>query len=78
MYALPISRYSSLYVSFCIAKLSEIELAFRVMWKGYFAIDNKKKWSSFIWVDRDTRYFISNTSYLKPGMPYARDTLREL
>ena len=33
---------------------------------------------TFIWVDRDTRYFISNTPYLKPGMPYARDTLRNL
>ena len=33
---------------------------------------------ALIWVDRYTRYFISNLSYLKPGMPFARDTLRNL
>ena len=34
--------------------------------------------SSFVWVDRDRRYFISNTSSLKPGMSYARDRLRQV
>ena len=27
---------------------------------------------TFVWVDRERRYFISNASSLKPGMPYAR------
>ena len=45
-------------------KLSEIELSRRGMWKGYFALDNKNKLEkfAFVWVDRDRRYFISNTS----------------
>ena len=33
---------------------------------------------SFVWIDRDRRYFISNTSSLKPGPPYARDRLRQV
>ena len=50
------------------------------MWKGYFALDNKKKLYKFdfVWVDRDRRYFIYNTSSLKPGMPYTRDMLRQV
>ena len=62
---------------FCMEKLSEIELVRMGMWKGYFALNNEKKLGKFffVWVDRDWRYFISNTSSLKPGMPYARDKL---
>ena len=61
-------------------KLSEIELARRGMRKGYFAIDNGKKVDKFffVWIDRDRRYLISNTSSLKPGMPYEMDRLRQL
>ena len=33
---------------------------------------------AFIWFDRYRRYFISNTSSLKPGMKYARDRLRQV
>ena len=33
---------------------------------------------AFIWVDRDLKYFIYNTSSLKPGMPYARNRFRKL
>ena len=60
--------------------MSEIELARRGLCKGYFALDNEKKSENFalVWFDRDQRYFISNTSYLKPGMPYARDKLRQV
>ena len=63
-----------------MAKLSVMELARRVMWKGYFSLDSKKKLEkfAFVWVDRDRRSFISNTSFLKPGMPYARDRIRQL
>ena len=32
----------------------------------------------YVWVDRCRRYFISNTSSLKHGIPYARDRLRQL
>ena len=55
---------------FCMEKLSEIELSQRGFWKGYFALDNEKKLEEFalVWVDRYRRYFISNASYLKPGM----------
>ena len=31
---------------FCMEFVSEIELAQRGLWKGYFALDNKKKWTS--------------------------------
>ena len=50
------------------------------MWKGYFDLDNKKNLEnfSFVWVDRDRRCFVYNTSFLKSGMPYARDRLRHL
>ena len=51
---------------FCTKKLPEIEIARRGMWKGYFALDNKKKLDKFslVWVDRDQMYFISNNSSL--------------
>ena len=47
------------------------------LWKGYFDLDNEKKLNkfAFVWVDRDRRYFISDTSYLKPVMTYAGDNL---
>ena len=63
-----------------MGKLSEIEVARRGLWEGYFDINNEKKLDkfAFVWVDRDRRYFISNTSSLKPGMPYARDKLRQV
>ena len=50
------------------------------MWKVYFALDNEKKLDKFdfVWVDRDRRYFIYNTSSLKPGMTYTRDMLRQV
>ena len=61
-------------------KLSEIELARRGLWKGYFALDNEKKLDkfSFVWVDIDRGCFIYNTSSLKNCTPYARDRLRKL
>ena len=33
---------------------------------------------SFVWVDRDRRYLISNTSSLKPGMTYVMYRLRQV
>ena len=67
-------------IGFCVEFFSEIELARRGLWKGYFSLDKERNLDKFVflWVDRDRRYFISNTSYLKPGMPYARDNLRQL
>ena len=58
-------------------KLSEIELAHKGMWKGYFYLDDKTKLNkfAFVWVDIDWGYFIYNTPYLKPGVSYARDRL---
>ena len=35
---------------FCVAKISEIELAWRVLWKRWFALDNKKKLEKFDFV----------------------------
>ena len=63
---------------FCMEKLSNIELARRGLWKGKFSLNNEKKLEKFalVWVDRDQRYLISNTSSLKSGIPYARDILR--
>ena len=63
-----------------MVKLYEIDLAHRGMWNGYFDLDNEKKLDkfSFFGVYRYQRYFISNTSYLKPGMLYARDGLRQV
>ena len=50
------------------------------MWNGYFALDKDKKLEKFalVWVDRDRRYFNSNTSSLKPGMTYTRERLRQM
>ena len=61
-------------------KLSEIELARRDLWKGCLYPNNEKKLGkfAFIGVDRHRRYFIYNTSSLKPGIPYAWDSLRQL
>ena len=58
-------------------KLLEIELARKGLWKGYVALGNEKKLDkfAFVWVDRYRRYLISNTSSLKPCIPYARDRL---
>ena len=38
---------------FYMEKLSEIELARRGLWRGYFHLDNKKKLDklAFVWVD---------------------------
>ena len=54
-----------------------MEIARRGLWKGCFSLDNEKKLDKFdfVWVDLDQRYFISNTSYLKPSIIYARDSL---
>ena len=48
--------------------------------KGLVAKDEKgiPKYLSFVWVDRDRRYFISNASSLEPGIPYARNRLRQV
>ena len=42
----------------------EIELVWRGLWNGYFALDTKKKLEkfAFVWVERENRYFIPNTS----------------
>ena len=56
---------------------SEIQLARRGLWKGYFDLDNANKLDKFvlIWVDRERRYFTSNTSSLRPDLPYTRDRI---
>ena len=59
---------------------SDIELAHRGLWKGCFDLDNEKKLDkfAFVWVDKDQKYFISNTSSLEPGMPYGCYRLRHV
>ena len=65
---------------FCMDFFLRIELAWRGMWKVYFNLDKDKNLDkfAFVWVDRDRRYFIYNTPSLKPGMPHARDRLRQV
>ena len=50
----------------------EIEIAHRVRWKGNFDIDKNKELDkfAFVWVEKDRRHIISNTSSLKLGLPY--------
>ena len=50
------------------------------MWKVQFSLDNKKELdkSALTWVEMDRRYFIYNTSSLKPGLPYTKDRLRQV
>ena len=40
----------------------------------------RRSWKSlpFVWVDRDWEYFIYSTPTLKPGVPYARERLRQV
>ena len=42
-------------IDLCMANLSDMDLAWRGLCKGYFALNNEKKLEkfSFIWVDRD-------------------------
>ena len=65
---------------FCDPVYLKIDLARMGLCKGYFALDNEKNFDkfAFVWVDRDQRHFISNTSSLKPGLPFARDRLRKV
>ena len=58
----------------------EIDLSRRGLWKGYFVIDNKKDLEkyAFVWVDKDRRYFISNTSLSKPGITYVMYRIRQV
>ena len=65
---------------FCMEIFFEIELAWRVLRKDYFSLDNNNKLEKFslVWVYRDRWYFIPNTSSLKPGMQYSRYRLRQL
>ena len=58
----------------------DTELARKGVWKGYLALDNKNKLDnfSFVWVERDRSYSISNTSSLKPGLTYIKESLRQV
>ena len=58
----------------------EIQLDRRVLWKGYLSLDNKKKLYKFdlVWVERDRRYLIYNTTSLKPDLNYTKESSRQV
>jgi hypothetical protein len=61
--------------------LSRLELQDRGDRRGLLAIDAETKQPnllSFVWVDRDRRYFISTVSSLAEGTPFVRNRLRQV
>jgi hypothetical protein len=51
----------------------------RGQWKGVVhKIDGHDTLYAFMWVDRDRRYFITNTSSLRPGIPWVRQRRRQI
>ena len=60
--------------------LSTVELANKGDYKGVVHIDENTNYKllSFVWVDRERRYFISNCSSLLPGLPYSRTRWRQV
>jgi hypothetical protein len=51
----------------------------RGQWKGVVhQIDGHDTLYAFMWVDRDRRYFITNTSSLQPGRPWVRQRQRQI
>jgi Transposase IS4 len=62
------------------AYLSNIELQERGQHDGLVAKDGngRPELLSFVWVDRERRYFISTAGSLAPGLPYTRTRWRQL
>jgi Transposase IS4 len=62
------------------AYLSNIELQARGQHDGLIAKDGtgRPELLSFVWVDREQRYFIATAGSLTPGLPYTRTRWRQL
>ena len=59
--------------------LSHLELATRGLWKGVVhRQDGQDVLYAFVWVDRDRRFFITNTLSLAAGRPYTRRRMRQV
>jgi len=65
---------------FPLSYLSTVELANKGDFKGVVNIDKNTNYKllSFVWVDREFCYFISNCSSLLPGMPYSQTRWRQV
>jgi hypothetical protein len=51
----------------------------RGQWKGVVhQVGGHDTLYAFVWVDRDRRYFITNTSSLQPGVPWVRQRRRQI
>ena len=62
------------------AYLQQLEFGGRGEWKGVATKDEQgeEKMYAFVWVDRERRYFITNTSSLATGTPCIRERLRQI
>ena len=60
------------------AYLSSLPLDSRGAWKGVKTTIDETDLYAFVWVDRERRYFISNTSSLRHGQPIERSRLRQM
>ena len=62
------------------AYLQQLEFGGRGEWKGVATKDEQgeEKMYAFVWVDRERRYFISNTSNLREAPPIKRRRLRQV
>mgnify|MGYP006061302161 CR=1 FL=1 len=60
------------------AYLSSLSMNGRGEWKGVTTIINGTSLYAFVWVDRNRRYFITNTSSLCHGRHYVRRRLRQV
>jgi hypothetical protein len=65
---------------FPMGYLSNLELSNRGDFKGLVSKkeDGTTDFLSFVWMDRDRRYFVSTTASLKPGRPYSRTRWRQV
>ena len=65
---------------FQMSYLSNLELVQRGDYKGLVArgTDGQPTMLSFIWMDRDRRYFIASASLLDSGIPYSRNRWRQV
>ena len=61
---------------FMMAYLQASEFDQRGEWKGLRKATTSMY--AFVWVDRNRRYFITNTSYLSYGTPYTRVQKRQV
>ena len=65
---------------FPMSYLSNLELVQHGDYKGLVArgTDGQPTMLSFIWMDRDCRYFVTSASSLDSGIPYSRNRWRQV